>query len=146
LILHTVQPAYASLCSGTPSSRCLTSPIEIHDLLTVALGNTQGNAAGRICGGHRRGCEVLLLYICSMSLTCTQISYSPCFQGGSPSRSEQTTRSIALVIPVTRPVFALSSLPLTPVEKAPHEHVILEFLFKSVFESRFINMKPTGSF
>ncbi|KAI0278153.1 S-adenosyl-L-methionine-dependent methyltransferase [Russula aff. rugulosa BPL654] len=25
----------------------------------------------------------------------------------------------------------------------PHEHVILELLFKSVFESRFINMKPT---
>ncbi len=42
--------------------------------------------------------------------------------------------------------FALPSQPLTPVEKAPHEHVILEFLFKSVFESRFVNMKPTGSF
>ena len=35
---------------------------------------------------------------------------------------------------------------LTPVGKAPHEHVILEFLFNSVFESRFINMKPTGLF
>jgi hypothetical protein len=41
---------------------------------------------------------------------------------------------------------ALPSPPLTPVEKAPHEHVILEFLFKSVFESRFINLKPTGLF
>ena len=41
---------------------------------------------------------------------------------------------------------ALQSSPLTPVEKAPHEHVILEFLFKSVFESRFINLKPTGLF
>ena len=39
---------------------------------------------------------------------------------------------------------ALPSPPLTPVEKAPHEHVILEYLFNSVFESRFINMKPTG--
>jgi len=28
-------------------------------------------------------------------------------------------------------------------QSAPHEHVILEFLFNSVFESRFINMKPT---
>ena len=41
---------------------------------------------------------------------------------------------------------ALPFLVLTPVEKAPHEHVILEFLFNSVFESRFINMKPTGLF
>jgi len=38
-----------------------------------------------------------------------------------------------------------SSPLLTPVEKDPHEHAILEFLFNSVFESRFINMKPTGS-
>ncbi|KAI0304555.1 hypothetical protein BC826DRAFT_928543 [Russula brevipes] len=37
----------------------------------------------------------------------------------------------------------LPSPPLTPVEKAPHEHAILEFLFNSVFESRFINLKPT---
>jgi hypothetical protein len=43
-------------------------------------------------------------------------------------------------------IFALPPPLLMPVEKAPHEHVILEFLFKSVFESRFINMKPTGSF
>ena len=42
--------------------------------------------------------------------------------------------------------FTLSSPSLMPVEKAPHEHAILELLFKSVFESRFINMKPTGSF
>jgi hypothetical protein len=41
---------------------------------------------------------------------------------------------------------ALPFPPLTLVEKAPHEHVILEFLFNSVFESRFINMKPTGLF
>ncbi|KAI0308136.1 hypothetical protein B0F90DRAFT_1680486 [Multifurca ochricompacta] len=38
---------------------------------------------------------------------------------------------------------ALPSPPLTPVEKVPHEHVLLEYLFNSVFESRFINMKPT---
>ncbi|KAI9512507.1 hypothetical protein F5148DRAFT_1351823 [Russula earlei] len=43
-------------------------------------------------------------------------------------------------------ILTLQSSPLTPVEKAPHEHVILEFLFNSVFESRFINMKPTGYF
>lgn len=112
----------------------------------MASGNTQGNAAGRICGGHRRGFEVLILYICSIPLTRTQILYSPYFQDGSPSRLEQTTHSIALAIPVTRSFFALPPLLLMPVEKAPHEHVILEFLFKSVFESRFINMKPTGSF
>lgn len=40
----------------------------------------------------------------------------------------------------------LPSPPLTPVGKAPHEHVLLEFLFNSVFESRFINLKPTGAF
>lgn len=80
-----------------------------------------------------------------MPLTCTQILYSPYFQDGSPSRSEQTTHSV-LAILVTPSVFASLSPPLMPDEKAPHEHVILEFLFKSVFESRFINMKPTGSF
>ena len=45
---------------------------------------------------------------------------------------------------VNRFSIALPSSTLTPVEKALHEHVILEFLFNSVFESRFINMKPTG--
>ncbi|KAI9460513.1 hypothetical protein BJY52DRAFT_1262153 [Lactarius psammicola] len=38
---------------------------------------------------------------------------------------------------------ALPSPPLPLVEKAHHEHVLLEYLFNSVFESRFINMKPT---
>ena len=109
-------------------------------------GNTQGNAAGWICGGYRRGCEILILYIYSTLLTRTQILCFPYFQGGSPSRSEQTTHSVALAIPVTRSVLHDRRHPLMPVEKAPHEHVILEFLFRSVFESRFINMKPTGSF
>ncbi|KAH9044558.1 hypothetical protein EDB85DRAFT_1910073 [Lactarius pseudohatsudake] len=38
---------------------------------------------------------------------------------------------------------ALPSPPLPLVGKAHHEHVLLEYLFNSVFESRFINMKPT---
>jgi hypothetical protein len=81
-----------------------------------------------------------------MPLTFMQILYSPYFQDGSPSRSEQTIHSAALAIPVTHSVFAFRRPPLMPVEKAHHEHAILELLFKSVFESRFINMKPTGSF
>ncbi|KAI0274995.1 hypothetical protein BC834DRAFT_965444 [Gloeopeniophorella convolvens] len=38
---------------------------------------------------------------------------------------------------------ALPSPPLTPVEGTPHDHALLEYLFNSVFENRFINMKPT---
>lgn len=38
---------------------------------------------------------------------------------------------------------ALPPPPLPLVEDAHHEHILLEYLFNSVFESRFINMKPT---
>ncbi|KAH9081724.1 hypothetical protein EDB83DRAFT_2334409 [Lactarius deliciosus] len=36
-----------------------------------------------------------------------------------------------------------SSVRSTIIGKVHHEHVLLEYLFNSVFESRFINMKPT---
>lgn len=76
-----------------------------------------------------------------------QISFSPYSLGGLPIRSGRMPRPVSPAqSQVNRFSIALPSSTLTPVEKGLHEHVILEFLFNSVFESRFINMKPTGSF
>ncbi|KAH9982816.1 S-adenosyl-L-methionine-dependent methyltransferase [Lactifluus volemus] len=63
-------------------------------------------------------------------------------RASSPSSNAANTRpgsndSSTLVLP---------SPPATPLGKSLHEHVLLEYLFKSVFESRFINLKPTGLF
>lgn len=42
-----------------------------------------------------------------------------------------------------RPV--IPSPPPTPPENVPpHDHALLESLYQSVFESRFINLRPTG--
>ncbi|KAI0068108.1 S-adenosyl-L-methionine-dependent methyltransferase [Artomyces pyxidatus] len=38
----------------------------------------------------------------------------------------------------------LPSPPLTPADKTPHEHALLELLFDSIYENRFINMRPTA--
>jgi len=90
---------------------------------------------------------VLSLHMVSTPLTCGQILFSPYFQGGLPSLSGRITRPMPPAqSQVNRFSIALPSSTLTPVEKALHEHIILDFLFNSVFESRFINTKPTGLF